>query len=131
MLALKDSRHIVDTNAFRLGRRCWPMESPVDAEKKAMKAIKILSSPDTRRVEKQDFDGRRIEKVDGGYLILNGQLYEDLMRDVSRKVYKARKEREYRNNRKLKIPRGPIAGETAAVKAFADGHVDKDFQPVK
>ena len=136
MLALKDYRHIVDTNAFRLGRRCWPMENPIDSEKKAMRAISILSSPDTRRIEEQEFEGRRIEKVDGGYLILNGQVYEDLMRDVSRKVYKARKEREYRQNKKRGQDGKPAsaaykARESAAVKAFENGAVDKDFIPVK
>lgn len=121
MLALKDWRHIVETNAFRLGRRCWPLLPPQESESKALKALEILSSPDTKRLEPQEFEGRRIKKVEDGYLILNGQHYEDMMRSVSRKVYKARKEREYRANKGRKRGR-PISGERRAVVAENNGN---------
>ena len=96
LLALKDSAQEVDTNAFRLGRRCWPAMPAKEAEQRAMMALKILCEPDKLRSEPQEFDGRRIEKTSTGYLILNGQKYEELMRQVSRRAYKAKKEREYR-----------------------------------
>ena len=99
LLAIKDSDHVARINAFHIGRKCWPLE-PEHAEQRALEALKILMSPDTKRIEPQPFDGRRIERTDDGYLVLNGQAYEDLMRDVSRRVYKARKEREYREKKR-------------------------------
>ena len=99
LLAIKNSDHVARITAFALGRKCWPLE-PEKAEERAIAALKILSSPDNRRIEPQPFEGRRIEKVEDGWKVLNGQFYEDLMRETSRKVYKARKEREYRAKRK-------------------------------
>lgn len=116
LIAIKDMNHIAHVNAFTLGQKCWPTNP--DAEKIALKAIKVLLSPDTKRIEKQLFDGRRIEKVDDGYLILNGQHYEDMARTFGRRVYKAKKEREYQVQRK----RGqPLPGETRAVAAEKNG----------
>src|SRR5579872_4253817 len=89
MLALKDAENLVDTNAFRLGRRCWPLEVPAEAEKKAVEALKILSEPDRHRSEPQEYEGRRIQKTEHGWLILNGAFYQQLARDTARRVYKA------------------------------------------
>lgn len=136
LLAIKDSDHVARITAFGLGRKCWPLE-PNESEQRALDAIKVLSEPDTTRIEPQPFDGRRVEKQEDGYLVLNGQVYEDLMRKTSRKIYKARKEREYRekkgasNRMKPMSEFGrPLKGETKAVKDFGDGKVDKDFQPI-
>lgn len=90
MLALKDADQIVRYNAFGLAQRAHK------TEKEVLDALKILSSPDKKRIEPQPYDGRRIQKADGGWLILNGQAYEDLMRSINRKAYKARKQAEYR-----------------------------------
>jgi hypothetical protein len=124
LMAIKDSDHVARVTAFALGRMCWSTE-PHKAEERAMAALKLLESPDLNRAEPQRFDGRRIKRVDDGWLILNGQYYEDEMRKVSRKIYKAKKQREYRNGGK------PLPGEAAAIKALEAGLVDKDFQPVK
>ena len=102
LLAIKDSDHIARINAFGLGRKCWPTE-PDKAEARAIEALRVLSSPDRRRIEPQPFDGRHIEKVEDGYKILNGQHYENLAREISRREYKARKEREYREQRKVGV----------------------------
>ena len=113
LLAIKDSDHVARGNAFTLGNKCWG--SNPDAERMALDALKILQEPDTRRIEPQPFEGRRIEKVADGYLVLNGQAYEDMMRMVSRRVYKARKERERReriNNWRPPMAKKP--GEIAA-----------------
>lgn len=93
MLAKKGSDHIVRANAYMIGE--WSKKS----EKEVLDALKVLSSPDKRRIEPQPFDGRRIQKVEDGWLILNGQHYEDEMRRVSRRAYKARKAREYRERK--------------------------------
>ena len=57
------------------------------------------------------------------------------MRETSRKVYKARKAREYRANKTgqdgLPASSAYKAAETRAVKKFENGEVDKDFVPVE
>ena len=137
LLALKDSDHIARVTAYGLGRKCWPTDLE-HGERRALEAIAVLSSPDTRRIEPQPFEGRRIERVTDGWLILNGQYYEDLMREVSRKAYKARKEREYRaRNAELKaagldrngnpLPKQPkrgkpLKGESLGAKCDNNGN---------
>lgn len=110
MLALKDADQVVRYNAFALGRKCWPSDE--DAEARVLDALKVLSSPDKKRLEPQPHEGRRVRKVDDGWLILNGQAYEDLMRSINRKAYKAQKQREYRAAAKSKWP---INSERAGV----------------
>jgi hypothetical protein len=73
MMALKDEDHIVRLTAYQLGERAKKSEVEV------LDALKILSSPDTKRVELQEFEGRRIQAVEEGWLILNGQKYRDMV----------------------------------------------------
>lgn len=122
MLALKDADQVVRVNAFGLGRRCWPMDK--DSEKKVLDALKILAAPDRRRLEKQPFEGRRIQKTEDGWLILNGQEYEDLMRSINRRAYKAAKEREYRKRGKQPVD-SKLAYEDAALRAMERGDEDE------
>lgn len=101
MIAKKDSDHVVRGNAFIIGS--WSKKT----EAETLEALNILAAPDTRRIEPQPYGGRRIEKVEDGWKILNGQMYEDLMRKLNRRVYKARKEREAREKKrglKMKSP---------------------------
>lgn len=117
MLALKDHDHIVRFQDYQLSRRAnLTFEMTKDA-------LRILSSPDERRPD-QEFDGRRLQKVEDGWLILNGQLYEDEMRRLSRNVYQARKQREYREARKIgKVESKPDPRDTgkAAREALLAG----------
>ena len=65
LVVIKDSDHIARINAFSLGRKCWPLEPEV-SEARAIEALKVLTSPDKRRIEPQPYDGRRIENVADG-----------------------------------------------------------------
>ena len=96
MLPLKEADHVVRYNAFQIARRANMTEQEV------IDALKVLESPDTRRIEPQPFEGRRIQRVADGWLILNGQKFEDLMRTLSTRAYNARKQREYRGAKKGK-----------------------------
>lgn len=111
MLALKDADQVVRYNAFGLAQRAHK------TEKEVLEALKILSSPDKKRLEPQPFDGRRIEKVDGGWKLLNGQFYEDMMRSLNRRAYQAQWQKEYRAKKKG----GGSARERASVEAFGAG----------
>lgn len=77
MLALKDADHVVRRDAYKLAK------SAHKSEQEVLEALKVLSSPDKRRLEPQEFDGRRIKKVADGWLILNGQKYRDMMRTLA------------------------------------------------
>lgn len=123
MLALKDADQVVRHTAYALSKKCWPGDP--DGERRVLDAIRILSSPDTKRIEPQPHEGRRIEKVDGGWFILNGQFYEDMMRSINRKVYKAAKQREYREKKRLPGTGRPLPGEAEAVRALNAGNVQR------
>lgn len=84
MMAKKDSDMIVRGSAFNISQ--WAKKS----EQETLDALKILSSPDTKRIEKQPFEGRRIERVEDGWLILNGKLYRDLMVQENERARKRR-----------------------------------------
>lgn len=91
MLALKDRDHVVRRNPFELARRANLTEDEV------VLALKVLESPDTKRKEPQDYDGRRIKKVEDGWLMLNGDKYRRMMQMCYRREYKAVKQAEYRD----------------------------------
>ena len=59
------------------------------------KALIELSSPDEDSRTKE-FEGRRIESVEGGWKILNHAKYREKMSADERRHYKASKQREYR-----------------------------------
>lgn len=109
MLAKKDMDHIVRANAFMIGE--WAKKT----EAETIKALAVLSKPDTKRLEKQPFDGRRIEKVSEGWLVLNGQFYKDMMQKAKRREYKADWQADYRKKGK------PSDREKRYVKAVENG----------
>jgi hypothetical protein len=61
-------------------------------------ALQRLMSPDPYSRTK-DFEGRRIEEVEGGWRILNYVKYRNLWTEDDRRAYKAKWDRENRNNR--------------------------------
>lgn len=123
MLALKEADHVVRYTAFQLAKRANMTEREV------LDCLKILSEPDTRRIEPQPFDGRRIEKVEGGWLVLNGQKYEDEMRLLSRRAYNARKQREYRQVKKNSATQ-PLNGEAEFNAAVERGATQEELDSI-
>lgn len=108
MLATKDSDHVCRLTAYNLHKKTGKSETEI------LEILKILASPDTRRKEKQEFDGRRIKAVEDGWLILNGEKYRAM---VQKERERARWRRAQAKARERK--RGtPMAGETTAVKEF-------------
>lgn len=94
MLAKKDSDHVVRATAYNLHR--WANIT----QEECLKGLKVLSSPDRKRLDPQEHDGRRIQKVDDGWLILNGAKYEAMMRQIAEQARKARWARENRARQK-------------------------------
>jgi len=98
MLAKKDADNVVRASAFMLGE--WAKKSEEDV----LKALKVLSAPDTKRIEPQPFEGRRIGKVDDGWLILNAQYYRGLVSKYVQKDYNREWMEKYREELKKKTP---------------------------
>jgi len=94
MLALKDRWHIVNASLPGLADSARiTMEECVDA-------LKVLSDPDEHSRTK-DYDGRRIEECDEGWVILNGEKYRNKMSLDERREYQRIKQKEYRARKKL------------------------------
>ena len=120
MLAIKDADHVVRLSAYQLGKRARKTEVEV------LDALKILSSPDTKRVEKQEFEGRRIQSVEDGWKVLNGEKFRDLVRKEAEKARNRRSQQAYRERQRLIAMRQnhPLPGEAAYVRGVEAGIVD-------
>lgn len=116
MIAKKNANHVVEASAFMISQ--WAKKT----EKEVLDALKVLASPDRKRLEKQPFDGRRIERVTDGWLILNGQYYEDLMRKTNRRIYQANWQKNYRQQKKNPGVMGKgTQHEQKNIQKWADG----------
>lgn len=93
ILALRDERNEVRASVPGLAHAA--RVSRKDCEE----ALQILSDPDpdSRSIE---FEGRRIEKVDGGWYVLNGEKFKRLQTEEERREYKANWMRKYRQSNK-------------------------------
>jgi hypothetical protein len=116
MLSLKDVNHVVSMDGYKLARRIH-ME-PVE---RVEAALKTLSEPDPRR-KGQEFDGRRIKKVDDGWEILNGEVYRKMVQEEMRRVRNRKAQAAWRERKKVKSV--PQAGERVFVKDVEDHGVE-------
>ncbi len=92
------------------------------------KAIEVLQNPDPDS-RSTCFEGRRIEKIEGGFLLLNYSTYRDARNHDERKIYMAEYMRGYRkqsvNNRKQSVNTvnsvlAPLAKEEAEEKQIRE-----------
>lgn len=116
MLALKDADHIYRGNAYNLARQARKTEVEV------LDALKMLSSPDTKRVEPQPFDGRRIEAVEEGWLILNGDKYRSLVQLEMKRARNRKAQAVFRAKLKKPDP------EQARIDKFIEAEEGGDFE---
>jgi hypothetical protein len=125
MIAKQDSDHVVRGSAYNIAS--WAKKT----EAEVIEALKILAAPDTKRIEPQLFDGRRVERVNDGWLLLNGAAYQALMQAVNRRAYQRDKQREYRASKKEAAKNGappkgkPLPGEVEHVANFEAGREDE------
>ena len=98
-----------------------------------MKALERLGEPE-QDSRTPDFEGRRLVRVDGGYLALNFAKYREKDHTASERSRRYREKLQVK--RKLPKSHDKPAGaaykaaEAKAVKKFENGEVDKDFVPV-
>ncbi len=78
ILAKKDKDHVVRSSIPKLALDCHITNEECQLFlEKLMAPDKFSTTP--------DHGGRRLQKVDGGWLVLNGQKYQDLLREEQRK----------------------------------------------
>jgi hypothetical protein len=123
ILALKDADHVYRGTAFQLSRRAKKTEIEV------LDALKILSSPDSRREEQQKFEGRRIEMVEDGWLVLNGEFYRQKMQEEAKKARNRRSQQAWRERQKGNRPLMPTQFE--ARPRLANGTMNEEGFPTR
>lgn len=101
MLARKDADHIYRGNAYNLHTQSRKSEEQV------LNALQVLSSPDTKRKEKQPYDGRRIKAVEEGWLILNGEKYRAQVALEMKRARNRKAQAAYRDRQKGSGETGP------------------------
>jgi len=117
MLATKDSNGIVEASIVGLAHIA--RVSMEDCEK----AIHILESPDPYSRTKTK-DGRRIEKVPGGWKVINHVMYREKGRSVGRREYLRQKQAERRVRQKQQCQ--PMSTNVNQNKPISDTDTDTD-----
>ena len=125
MLALKDPDHIVREEDHHLKF----MANITDDE--VIDGLKLLSEADKSTSLPQPFEGRRIERVPEGWMILNGEKYQDWMRRANLQAKRNRQKREKRIKDAVKAARRDLqdkadyqAREAATANLQTHGRVD-------
>lgn len=114
MMAVKDADHVVRKTAYQIGVLSRKNEAEV------LEALGVLSSPDTKRIEPQEFEGRRIMAVEEGWLILNGGKYREMVQIEMKRARNRRAQAAYRERKKS--PHLPDSNEREAIRCYADGN---------
>jgi hypothetical protein len=123
MMALKDHDHVCRYNAYQLA------QVSKLSEIKVLEYLQVLSSPDTKRVEHQEFEGRRIQAVEEGFLILNGEKYRkqvqiEMKRARDRRAQAAKRERDKLGPSKL------LDGEAVHERAIKNGQTREETDQI-
>jgi hypothetical protein len=122
MLALKNRDQVVESSVPGLAHIAGVERAECE------RALTILKSPDPDSRNK-DHEGRRIEEVKGGWLILNGKYYQDLMgredrreklRIYQQKCRDRKKEREG-GGAVTMMKRNPDCPAIPTIESYADG----------
>lgn len=109
MLALKDERHVVEASLPGLADLARVSLEECQA------ALEKLESED-KYSRSKEFGGRRIEKCDGGWVILNGEYYRHKLSLDERREYQRNYHREYRKRRKVLSTEAACLGAQQAIK---------------
>ena len=127
MLAMKDRWHVVRASLPGLAD-CARITIP-----QCENALKVLSSPD-KYSRTQTNEGRRVATCDGGWEILNGEKYRNMMNADERREYQRLKKREYRAKAKDGVQSCPQKSKQfthteADTKALSKEKQEKESYP--
>lgn len=121
MLALKNKFHVVEASVPGLAdfaRVSMP---------NCLEALELLKKPDSYS-RSREHDGRRIEEVDGGWLILNGDKYRDKMNQDERRESNRVYQQRHRDKKKREWPKNtPLTGEISNERAIERGEPGADL----
>jgi len=93
-------------------------------------ALDKFQQPD-KYSRSQEHDGRRIQRVEGGFLLLNYQRYRNELDQERRREYKRNKQALYRSKPKRKAtPIAGSAGEQQYVKAVESGASERELDDI-
>lgn len=109
MLALKGANQIVEST-----ERFLAISSRLTSQECA-DALAKLESPDPAS-KSNEWEGRRIKRVEGGWLILNGERYSQMLTLQERRQYNSEKQKEYRARRKMIGREGKMAGARESIQ---------------
>lgn len=112
MLAMKDHR-----DGVVRGSLVGLADAAKLSVKETTEALEVLMGPDPNDSSGVE-DGVRVKRVEGGWLVVNHELYK--FSAEAKRMYDAAKQKEHRTKRKKKGK--PLAGEEAAVKALEAGN---------
>lgn len=115
MLAIKDKDGFVAGSVPGLARLA------VVSREDVLDAIRVLQMPDPDSQTKLQ-DGRRIEEVNGGWKIINHELFQKKMKEISTKVHNAKRQRDFRS-RKLEKP---LKGEVETISKLNNGGITQE-----
>ena len=119
MLAMKDADHVCRATVYSLSKKTGKSQAEV------LEAIRILSEPDTLRQDHQEFEGRRIEAVEEGWLILNGEKYRQMVSEEMRRARNRRSQAAFRERQKraegAPTPSQPLPRERRYEEAIERG----------
>ncbi len=119
MLALRNRHHIVEASIPGLA----------DCARVSIKAcrvaLKILSDPDPDS-RSQEQEGRRIESVDGGWFIINGEKYRRKMSEDERREKNAIYQKNHRERKKVVSTQSDISAKSAQTEEETETKKNKE-----
>ncbi len=119
MLAMTDKRGVVESSIPGLAD--FARVSLTDCQK----ALSELAAPDEFSRTKE-FEGRRIEPIDGGWRLINHGKYRDKMGKDERREYLKVKQREYREKQKQRRKQSSTIVNNVSDKSTVLTHTDPD-----
>lgn len=122
MLAMADKNGVVAASSDGIARRA---NVPLKATEKA---LAVLESPDPRS-KSPDYDGRRIERIDGGWKILNYERYRDKRSDKQVKDANRQKRHRDGNVTERDVTPSHTTSQRVAAEAEADTEVETTTTP--
>ncbi len=110
MLALRNRHHVVEGSVPGLA------DCARVSIKACRAALKVLSEPDPDS-RSQELDGRRIQDVDGGWFIINGEKYRRKMSEDERREKNAIYQKNHRERKKVVSTQVDISAKSAQTEA--------------
>lgn len=131
MLMVRDPDHVVRLPLRVLAKKANLSADRDEAYRLAEEAVKVLEEPDERSHDNQEYQGRRLRKLegDGGWLVLNGEKYQEQMKELWTRVRRNQKQRERRQKAKGESLSG-LKGESAFTKALDNGASEEQLNRI-